>query len=98
MASFRCYDNSDVVVTPNHNKFSSLSNTAVVIIFQVFVNGDVVYAQTWGGGGGALIPQKSYQATLIWNCISTTFHQSPRKIRLKLNERKSCFRDLRERR
>ena len=70
MASFRCYDNSDVVVTPNHNKFSSLPNTAVVIIFQVFVNGNVVYAQTWGaggggGGGGALIPQKSYQATLI---------------------------------
>ena len=32
MASFRCYDNSDVIA-PDHNKFSSLSNTIVVAIF-----------------------------------------------------------------
>ena len=32
--SFRCYDNSDVIVTLIIlNKFSSLSNTAVVVIF-----------------------------------------------------------------
>ena len=28
-------------------ELSSASNTAVVIIFQTFVNGDVVYAETW---------------------------------------------------
>ena len=32
---------------PDHNKFSSSSDTAVVVIFQIFVNDDVVYAQTW---------------------------------------------------
>ena len=32
---------------PDDNKFSSLSNTTVVAIFQIFVYGDVVYAQTW---------------------------------------------------
>ena len=32
---------------PDHNKVSSLSNAAVVEIFQIFVNGDVAYAQTW---------------------------------------------------
>ena len=33
--------------SPDHNKFSSLSNTTVVAVFQIFVYGDVVYAQTW---------------------------------------------------
>ena len=33
MASFGCYDNSDVIATRDHNKFSSLSNTTVVAIF-----------------------------------------------------------------
>ena len=33
MASFRCYDNSDVILTSNHKIFLSLSNTAVVTIF-----------------------------------------------------------------
>ena len=37
----RCHCN------PDRNKFSSLSSTAVVVIFQIFVNSDVVYAQTW---------------------------------------------------
>ena len=32
---------------PDQNKFSSLSNTAVVVFFQIFVNGDVVHAKTW---------------------------------------------------
>ena len=27
----------DVIATPDHNKFSSLSNTAVMEIFQIFV-------------------------------------------------------------
>ena len=45
MALFYCYYNSDN--NPDHNKFSSLSNTTVVAIFQNIVYGDVVYAQTW---------------------------------------------------
>ena len=36
----RCHCN------PDHNKFSSLSNTTEQAIFQIFVYGDVVYAQT----------------------------------------------------
>ena len=65
---------------PNHNKFSPLSNTAAVIIFKVFVNGDVVYAKT----RGILSRKKSYRATLIWNCIPLSIKYLI-KIRLKLN-------------
>ena len=36
-----------IVIITDHNKFSSLSNTAVVVIFQISVNGNVVYAQKW---------------------------------------------------
>ena len=32
---------------PDHKKFSPLSNTTLLAIFQNFVYGDVVYAQTW---------------------------------------------------
>ena len=64
---------------PDHNKFSSLSNTAVVVISKS-VNGDVVYVQTWG----ALIPKKSHRATLIWNYIPLSIKYLI-KIRLKLN-------------
>ena len=47
---------------PDHNKFSSLSNTIVVAVFpEIFVYGDVVYAQTWGG----INPEKLYRATLM---------------------------------
>ena len=42
--SFRCYDNSDVVATLMMTNFHF--NTTVVAIFQMFVYGDVVYAQT----------------------------------------------------
>ena len=47
MASFRCYDNSDVIVT------LIITNSHLYLIqrwrqfFQIFVYGDVVYAQTW---------------------------------------------------
>ena len=37
----RCHCNPDL------NNFLPLSNTAVVVIFQIFVNRDVIYAQTW---------------------------------------------------
>ena len=46
MVSFRCYDNSDVTPT-DHNKFSSVSNTIVVVIFPNLFLRDIVYAQTW---------------------------------------------------
>ena len=42
--SFRCYDNSDVVATLMMTNFHF--NTTAVAIFQMFVYGDVVYAQT----------------------------------------------------
>ena len=32
---------------PDHNKFSSLSNTAEEVIFPVFIDSDVVNAQAW---------------------------------------------------
>ena len=47
IASFRCYDNSDVVAT------LIITNVHLYLIqlwwqfFQIFVYGDVVYAQTW---------------------------------------------------
>ena len=69
----RCRCNTD------HDKFSSLSDTAVVVISKS-VNGDVVYVQTWG----ALIPKNSHRATLIWNCIPLSI-KNLIKIRLKLN-------------
>ena len=47
---------------PDHNNFSSLSNTIVVVIFpEIFVYGDVVYAQIWG----EIDPEKLYRATLM---------------------------------
>ena len=51
----RCHCNLD------HNKFSSLSDTTVVAIFQIFVYGDVVYAQTW-------------EVLTLKNCIETPEH------------------------
>ena len=67
---------------PDHNEFSSLSNTAVVVIFQVLVNGDVFCAQPWV----ILTPDKSYRATLIWNCIPLSIKildKNPFKTKLK---------------
>ena len=52
----RCYCNL------SQSKFSSLSNTAVVVIFpNLSVNGDVVYVQTYLGG---FDPEKPYRVTL----------------------------------
>ena len=50
----RCHYN------PDQNEFSSLSNTDVVIIFKIFVNDEVAYAQTWE----VLTMKKPYRATL----------------------------------
>ena len=46
MASFRCYDNSDVIATLVMTNFH-LNTTVVAIVIQMLVYGDVVYAQTW---------------------------------------------------
>ena len=45
MGSFRCYDSSNVIATLMVTNFHL--NTTDVAIFQMFVYGDVVYAQTW---------------------------------------------------
>ena len=50
----RCHHN------PDHNKFSSLSNTIMVAFFQIFVYGDVVWCSNLGG----IDPEKLYRATL----------------------------------
>ena len=45
--SFRCYDNSNVIVSLIITKFLSLSDTTLVAIFPNLCYGDVDYAQTW---------------------------------------------------
>ena len=47
MASFRCYDNSDVIATLIITNFYLYLIQFWWQFFQVFVYGDVVYAQTW---------------------------------------------------
>ena len=47
MASFRCYDNSDVFATLITKHFHLYLIQLWWQFFQMFVNGDVVYAQTW---------------------------------------------------
>ena len=47
MASFRCYDNSDVIATLIMTIFHLYLIQLWWQFFQMFVYGDVVYAQTW---------------------------------------------------
>ena len=47
MASFRCYDNSDVVATLITTNFHLYLIQLWWQFLQMFVYGDVVYAQTW---------------------------------------------------
>ena len=47
MASFRCYDNSDVIATLITTNFHLYLIQLWWQFFQNFVYGDVVYAQTW---------------------------------------------------
>ena len=47
MATFRCYDNSDVIATLIITNFYLYLIQFWWQFFQVFVYGDVVYAQTW---------------------------------------------------
>ena len=47
MASFRCYNNSDVIATLITTNFHLYLIQKWWQLFQMFVYGDVVYAQTW---------------------------------------------------
>ena len=47
MASFRCYDNSDVIATLITTNFHLYLIQLWWQFFQMFVYGDIVYAQTW---------------------------------------------------
>ena len=47
MASFRCYDNSDVIATLIMTNFHLFLTQLWWQFFQMFVYGDIVYAQTW---------------------------------------------------
>ena len=67
MASFRCSDNSDVIATLIITNFHLYLIQLWCQFFQIFVYGDVVYAQTWEG----INPEKLYRATL--NVIRTLY-------------------------
>ena len=47
MASFRCYDSSDVITTLIMANFHLYVIQLWLQFFQIFVYGAVVYAQTW---------------------------------------------------
>ena len=47
MASFRCYDNSDVIATLIITNFHLYLIQLWCQFFQILVYGDAVYAQSW---------------------------------------------------
>ena len=63
MASFRCYDNSDVIATLIITNFHLYLIQLWWQFFQMFVYGDVVYAQTW-------------QVLTLKNCIEALSYAS----------------------
>ena len=52
MASFCCCGNSNVIVSPDHNKFSCLSNVTVVVTFPNLCK--------WQCSVGGIDPEKPY--------------------------------------
>ena len=62
MASFRCYDNFDVICIPDHNKFSSLSNVTVVLIFPNLC----LWRRSLRSNVAGIDPEKLYRATLTY--------------------------------
>ena len=58
MASFRCYDNSDVIATLMITNFHPYLMQLRWQLFKIFVYGDVVYAQS------CIDPEKLHRATL----------------------------------
>ena len=63
MASFRCYDNSYVIATLIMTNFHLYLMQLWWQFFQMFVYGDVVYAQTW-------------QVLTLKNCIGALSYAS----------------------
>ena len=63
MASFRCYNNSDVIATLIMTNFYLYLIQLWWQFFQMFVYGDVVYAQTW-------------QVLTLKNCIEALSYAS----------------------
>ena len=63
MALFRCYDNSDVIATLIMTNFHLYLIQLWWQFFQMFVYGDVVYAQTW-------------QVLTLKNCIEALSYAS----------------------
>ena len=73
MASFRCYDNSDVI---DYDKFSSLSNATVVAIFPNVC----LWRRSLCSNLAGIDPEKLYRATLT----SHSFHDKKTKFKLTL--------------
>ena len=65
MASFCCCGNSDVIVSPDHNEFSCLSNVAVVVTFPNLCK--------WQCSVGGIDPEKPYRATLNEWHLATSY-------------------------
>ena len=63
MVSFRCYDNSDLIATLIMTNFHLYLIQLWWQFFQMFVYGDVVYAQTW-------------QVLTLKNCIEALSYAS----------------------
>ena len=77
MASFRCYDNSDVIATLIITNFHLYLIQLWWQFFQMFVYGDVVYAQTW-----QVLTLKNCIEAL--SCTSTAYVVAPYGPRLKI--------------
>ena len=82
MASFGCYDNSDVIATRDHNKFSSLSNTTVVAVFPNLC----LWRRSLYSNLGGIDPEKLYRATLkgiiIYYANPTSLTKEQQKVML----------------
>ena len=68
IASFRCYDNSDVIVTLIITKFSSLSDTTLVALFPNLS----LWRRSLCSNLGGIDPEKLYRATLTRSSRGST--------------------------
>ena len=69
MASFRCYDNSDVIVTSIITNFLLYVTHLCWLFLQVSVKGNVVNAQTW-----VILPMKNRIEYVIKSIISCCWY------------------------
>ena len=81
MASFRCYDNPNVIATLIIANFHLYLTQLWRQFFTIFVYGDVVYAQTWAVLTG---PTSTAERTYEYMCIFRN--------RGRVNDRNVCFR------